>query len=141
MEYKHWKIKIWEHGKKKPIETTYSGCIDRKGLIDFYGLHNPDVDRYEITDLDEEVCEPYENGKYFKVLKVSRKRLEKATGQTKCVCDNCLASPVVGYYVAVLNRWLCSDCFWRWYKSGFNYEEDHPIETKNYNFYSKLLGL
>ena len=40
---KHYKITIKEIGVDKPVETEYSGFIDRKGLITFYGLNNPDV--------------------------------------------------------------------------------------------------
>ena len=39
---KHYKITIKEIGVDKPVETEYSGFIDRKRLITFYGLNNPD---------------------------------------------------------------------------------------------------
>ena len=45
---KHYKITIKEIGVDKPVETEYSGFIDRKRLITFYGLNNPDVEWFDI---------------------------------------------------------------------------------------------
>lgn len=50
MEYRHWHVKIWEHGKPKPIETEHHGYLDYQGVVKFFGLNDPDVDRYEITE-------------------------------------------------------------------------------------------
>lgn len=82
---------------------------------------------------------PVETLKGFKVIKCPRKILEAATAQIKCVCDDCLSSPDTGYYVAVLNRWLCPTCYEHWVKSAERYTEDIPIEEKNFNYYLKLL--
>lgn len=87
----------------------------------------------------ESKIKPVDNAKGFKVINVPRKILEAATGQKKCVCDDCLSSPEYGYYVAVLNRWLCPTCYKHWIACATRYEEDTPIEEKNYNFYMKLL--
>lgn len=80
-----------------------------------------------------------ENGKGFKVISCPRRVLEVATGQVKCVCDNCLESPEVGYYVAVLNRWLCLTCYEHWLESAERYGEDIWVEEKNYEYYMKIL--
>lgn len=48
MAYKHWKITIWEHGKKEPLVTEYMGDVTEHDLIRHYGLKNPDVNRYKI---------------------------------------------------------------------------------------------
>lgn len=50
---KHYKITIKEIGVNKPVETEYSGFIDRKGLITFYGLNNPDVEWFDIKEIPE----------------------------------------------------------------------------------------
>lgn len=76
----------------------------------------------------EAICEAVENKKGFRVIKVSRMLLEAATRQKKCVCDNCLKSPDVGYYVAVINRWLCPKCYSDFYKNAINYPEDRAVE-------------
>ena len=81
---------------------------------------------------------PVEGSKKFKVINVPRKVLEAATGQIKCVCDNCLASPDDGYYVAVLNRWFCPTCYKHWVNQAEYYEEDAWVEEKNYNRYMEL---
>lgn len=80
------------------------------------------------------------NEQSFRVLKVYKKELEDATMQDKCCCDDCLAAPEYGYYVAVLNRWLCPMCFNHWLKYAVRYKEDMLVEEKNYQFYKKLLN-
>ena len=81
---------------------------------------------------------PVGGSKRFKVINVPRKVLEAATGQIKCVCDNCLTSPDNGYYVAVLNRWFCPTCYEHWINRAEYYEEDAWVEEKNYNRYMEL---
>lgn len=81
-----------------------------------------------------------ENPQGFRVLQVSRTELEQATQQVHCVCDDCMSSPEYGYYVAVLNRWLCPKCYSRWIKAATRYQEDIWVEEKNYQFYRNLLG-
>ena len=76
----------------------------------------------------------------FLVLKVSNYELAKATNQEYCVCDHCLASPEEGYYVAVLNSWLCPKCYADWKKRATRYSEDVPVEEKNYQFYKNLIS-
>lgn len=79
------------------------------------------------------------NEQSFKILKVYRKELEMATEQESCCCDECLATLEYGYYVAVLNRWLCPKCFNHWLKSATRYPEDTWVEERNYQFYKTLL--
>ena len=50
---KHYKITIKEIGVDKPVETEYSGFIDRKRLITFYGLNNPDLEWFDIEEIPE----------------------------------------------------------------------------------------
>ena len=82
---------------------------------------------------------PIETSKGLKVINVPRRALESVTGQIKCVCDNCLGSPDYGYYVAVLNRWLCPTCYARWIATAKWYAEDAWVENKNYERYMNLL--
>lgn len=80
------------------------------------------------------------NEQKFRVLKVYRAELGKATDNDSCCCDSCLATPIYGYYIAVLNSWFCPKCFNHWLKNAVRYKEDIPIEEKNYQFYRNLLG-
>lgn len=48
---KHYKITIKEAGLENPIVTEYVGDIDRKNLIEFFGLKEPDVEWYQIKEL------------------------------------------------------------------------------------------
>lgn len=47
---RHFKIRIREVGSDHIIETEYHGNLDRAGVIDFYGLKNPDVEWYQIIE-------------------------------------------------------------------------------------------
>lgn len=47
---KHYQITIKEIGREKPIETEYIGNIDRRKLIEFFGLEEPDVEWYRIKE-------------------------------------------------------------------------------------------
>ena len=51
------------------------------------------------------------------------------------ICDNCNELLITQdcYYVAVLNRVLCSECFEEWYEDAVRYPEDIRWETNKYN--------
>ena len=48
-----WRVKIWEVGHEDhPIESEHHGAFDsEEQVIDFYGLKNPDVSKYEIEQI------------------------------------------------------------------------------------------
>lgn len=80
------------------------------------------------------------NDKGFKVIKMRLVELQQATNEmTLGICDNCNNASLEGYYVAVLNRYLCKGCYEDWYKRAKYYPEDARIEEKNFNFYSEKL--
>lgn len=83
----------------------------------------------------------FENSKGFLILEVSRERMVERLEKYGClgICDTCLCIPEVGYYVAVLNIWFCKECFDDWYSYAVRYQEDIPIERKNYECYKALL--
>ena len=76
----------------------------------------------------------------FLVLKVSNYELAKATGTQYAICDNCCFDDEYGYYVAVLNRWLCPLCYAKWKKHATRYSEDVPVEERNYQWYKELIS-
>jgi hypothetical protein len=45
-----------------------------------------------------------------------------------------------GYYVAVLNSWLCPLCYAKWKKHATRYSEDVPVEERNYRRYKELIS-
>lgn len=49
---KHYEITTKEVGREKPIKTTYIGDRDRRYIIDFFGLEQPDVEWYKIELID-----------------------------------------------------------------------------------------
>lgn len=81
------------------------------------------------------------NNKGFLVLEVSRERMMERLEKYGCqgICDTCLCIPEVVYYVAVLNMWLCKECFDEWYSDAERYKEDIPIEERNFERYKSLL--
>lgn len=81
------------------------------------------------------------NNKGFLVLEVSRERMLERLKKYGClgICDFCAVIPERGYYVAVLNRWLCKECFDEWYSDAERYQEDIPIEERNFERYKSLL--
>lgn len=84
--------------------------------------------------------ETVENEKGFRVLKIDRTELLSKTARFGAlgICDRCGHTPHTGYYVAVLNYWLCPDCFRNWYQDAEHYEEDLAYEEKKYRSYRKL---
>ena len=76
----------------------------------------------------------------FLVLKVSNYELAKATGTQYAICDNCCFDDEYGYYVAVLNSWLCPLCYAKWKKTATRYSEDVPVEERNYRRYKELIS-
>ena len=81
------------------------------------------------------------NEKGFKVIKLNPNEA-KAIGfgiqdeiNFELICDNCneLMLSQDCYYVAVLNKALCSECFEEWYEDAERYPEDIRWETHKYN--------
>lgn len=57
------------------------------------------------------------------------------------ICDNCNAECNAGdvYYIPVLNRVFCQDCFDEWHKTATYYPEDAPYERRYFNSIKKVL--
>lgn len=81
-----------------------------------------------------------ENKKRFLVIKSTLSEFSQIG--SPCICDQC-GEPMTGdiYYVAVLNRAMCKECYHDWYSRATSYPEDVPTEISNYNYYAELLGL
>ncbi len=80
----------------------------------------------------------HENEKGFLVIRTELLEEALRLGGI-AICDSCNKSNYTGYYIAVLNRWYCDKCYEEWYAGAKRYTEDIPIETRNYNHYSKIL--
>lgn len=81
-----------------------------------------------------------ENKKGFKVLEVSRVELLSTLSKfgSMGICDQCGERPAVGYYVAVLNRWLCPKCYNDFIQKVKWYKEDAPFEDR---YWKAALGM
>lgn len=86
----------------------------------------------------------YENEKGFKVIEVTaREMLKIGCGD---ICDHCGEQQLDnGYYVAVLNHWVCPTCFETWYEGAINYASPHNadgrVENRNFDNFKNLLGI
>lgn len=82
------------------------------------------------------------NDKGFLVMEITRAELVSKFAKYVFigVCDSCMDSPEVGYYVAVLNRWLCKKCYDEWMQRATRYQEDIPYEERNYEIYKRLFS-
>lgn len=76
----------------------------------------------------------------FLVIECTAREMYVACGSPG-ICDNCCSTPSKGYYVAVLNRWLCQECYDQWCETAHWYREDAGTERKNFEYYAPKLGL
>ena len=83
-----------------------------------------------------------ENEKGFLVLEITRTEMVSKLAQYGCigVCDSCMTSPEVGYYIAVLNQWFCNECYNEWMQRAVRYTEDIPYEERNYETYKRIFN-
>ena len=80
-----------------------------------------------------------ENKKGFKVIECSLEECMNWGGLG--VCDDCGRKADNGYYVAVLNSWLCEECYDKFTERAVRYIEDIAIETRHFDTYKEILGL
>lgn len=76
----------------------------------------------------------------FLIIECTARELYIAVGSPG-ICDNCAEPSANGYYIAVLNRWLCPDCYEKWKEYAHWYPEDVDVENKNFEFYAPRLGV
>lgn len=81
-----------------------------------------------------------DNSKGFLVIEVSAAELFAKVGRYG-ICDFCNNPSETGYYIAVLNKWYCPECYSEFCERSKHYGEDDKIEKKNYERYAKMLGL
>jgi hypothetical protein len=58
------------------------------------------------------------------------------------ICDYCNIQPKFGgYYIAVLNKWYCENCYQEFIERAKVYPEDKIIEERNFKIMCKLLNI
>lgn len=57
------------------------------------------------------------------------------------ICDMCNCKPEQGVYIAVLNDWVCTECYKKWVARARRHIEDMPIENRNFERYRKAFGV
>lgn len=86
------------------------------------------------------MAEIAENASGFKVLKISRAEIVEKLGPKGAigVCDYCMKSPTMGYYVAVLDQWLCPECYQDFIAKNTPFPEDSHVESIMFNTYCRI---
>ena len=80
------------------------------------------------------------NEKGFKVIHVETLDMWVIGSPAKCdYCTADMATPDGGYYIAVLNKIYCPQCYKRWLSEARRHPQDAPIEARNYNTYRQIL--
>jgi len=92
------------------------------------------------------MAEIVENKKGFKVIKIETKRMFDVFRGTLGVCDNCnqvatIGDEMAGYYVCVLNSFLCEKDYLEWNERATYYPEDSKYEIEKFNMVKDKLGL
>lgn len=85
----------------------------------------------------------FENEKGFKIIEISRGEILDKLSEFGSIgiCDDCGITANNGYYIAVLNKWFCKDCFTEWYGYAINYPEDREIEERNFECYKSIFEI
>lgn len=79
------------------------------------------------------------NEKGFKVIHVETLDMWAIGSPAKCdYCTADMATPDGGYYIAVLNKIYCPQCYKRWLSEACRHPQDAPIEDRNYNTYRQI---
>ena len=76
----------------------------------------------------------------FLVIEATRAEMHRVC-DSPGICDYCGKVSDNGYYIAVLNSWYCPECYEKFKELAVWRHHDHVIEEKNYQYYSKLLGV
>lgn len=79
-----------------------------------------------------------ENDKGFKVIEMSMVEVNELLGGYG-ICDFCNKASFTGYYIAVLNSWYCPECYEDFLKKAKRYDEDIPIEERNFERVKRLM--
>lgn len=76
------------------------------------------------------------NRKGFKIIKLSLTEVLELWGKYggTGICDFCNKKVKThGYYIAVLNDFVCEDCYKEFIDEAIHYEQDKAFEEKCYN--------
>ena len=76
----------------------------------------------------------------FLVIEATSLEMYSACGSPG-ICDYCGQHSENGYYIAVINRWYCPDCYEAFKRDARYSPKDAPVEERNYQYYGKLLGV
>lgn len=79
------------------------------------------------------MAELISNKKGFLVLKTTRKEIISIGPNNLGICDRCNnPDSLNGYYVGVLNWWMCLECYNTWYNKAVKYQEDVLYELSHF---------
>lgn len=82
----------------------------------------------------------HQSSKGFKVIRTETIAEALKLGGI-AICDSCNNASYTGYYVAVLNNWLCDECYEDWHLRAKYYSEDADYENMLFTQYANIFGL
>lgn len=56
------------------------------------------------------------------------------------ICDHCNFYSDKGFLIAILNHYVCKECYEEWDKQSTYYPEDKPIEDKRVEFFDEFFN-
>ena len=83
------------------------------------------------------------NHKGFKIIEMSSSEAIEVFGGVG-ICDSCNGNhqkDYKGYYIAVLNRFYCQQCYDEWIERAKKYAEDEGVELNNFETTKDRLGI
>ena len=54
------------------------------------------------------------------------------------ICDDCDKPSPTGFLVAILNSYLCPECYKKWDGTGRYYHEDKPVEDRRIAYFDHV---
>ncbi len=81
------------------------------------------------------MAKPITNKKGFFILETSQAEILSAHPLNQGICDRCQNSSSIGFFVAVMNYWMCPSCYESWTDESttIRYSSDIPYEVDKYN--------
>lgn len=83
------------------------------------------------------------NEKGFLVIEVTSNEVINRLGEHGAlgICDCCGRRAEKGYYVAVLNEWLCPEDYNSFINRARRHKEDIPYEESHFKLYKQAFGI
>lgn len=83
---------------------------------------------------------PVQNEKGFLIIQMNLVEAFLVFDGGAGICDECGNAAAEGFYVAVLDWYMCPECFNKWIKRAVHYTEDYRFEKEMFSKTKKRLS-